>query len=430
MADNKLANKEVKLPDQILDPSDPGDDTGARFRYQYCYAALLAIQIISEDCDIAEVICENHEDVLLKRSSGRFIAVQVKTRRFDQPPFKATDNAITKSLKRFVQLNAAFPEQFELFEFVTNFQFWESSENDSNICWLLENLKNRGGVKGLRKTAPVRAWVQSLSSETGEDLNLVVNTLLNTNLVAREDTLKALSSDLQDAISVLHSFEHLPNKACIEAARGLVQKSTEASTLKMEGNILDLYEPGANLKEVISKHVLEGKKLTESKVQAVLNSSIQKVSNIEPTKYAGLLAPEEVPKDLGIMVKKLTAGDLEGQRIDQLKTSKKSLEHLYLQWVGRYGSHKATEMYENVMSHVQFECTEAQVEAAQKSVSYAPLMYSILSERLKTKRKNDSEQIHRCSELHLMGAAAILTQECKAWWSDKFDVDGVRDEEA
>ncbi len=428
MSENEPTTKEVHLPDQSLDSSDTGDDTGSRFRYQYCYAALLAVKIISEDSDIVEVICENYDDILLKRSSGKFVAVQVKTRSPDQSPFKATDDAIIKSLKRFIQLNVIFPEQFEFFEIVTNFQFWKGSDNKSNICWLLESLKSRGKIKGLRKDNPVRMWVQSLADETRQDLNLVVFTLLNTNLVARKDSLRVLSSDIQGAVSKLPSFDNLPLKVCVEAARGLEQMSTEASTLKREGSVLDLYEPGINLEEKLSEHILEGKRLTASKVQGILDNSVQKATNIEPIKFAGLLAPEEIPEDLGIMVKKLIAGDLEGPRIDQLKTLRQGFYYMYFLWVGRYGATRANELYGDVMSQVKFECTEAQVEAAQDDTAYASDMYGILFEKLKTKRESGPERIYGCSEEHLMGAAAILTQECHAWWSNKFDVDGASDE--
>jgi hypothetical protein len=32
--------------------------------------------------------------------------------------------------------------------------------------------------------------------------------------------------------------------------------------------------------------------------------------------------------------------------------------------------------------------------------------------------------LYKCRPEHLMGAAGMLTQKCKTWWSGRFDVDG------
>src|SRR5260370_16130762 len=95
---------EGKSPIEVLGTSDVGDDVQRRFRYQAIYAAKLALGILIPETEIAEVYCEQHDDILLRMSSGSFRACQVKTREPGHGPFKSSESAIVESISRFVSL--------------------------------------------------------------------------------------------------------------------------------------------------------------------------------------------------------------------------------------------------------------------------------------------------------------------------------------
>src|SRR5882672_7831950 len=96
-------------PDTVLDKDDQGDDVALRFNYQHCYAAINAIRLITDESNIAEIICENHEDVLIKHPIGGLIGSQIKTRALHLPPFKSSDTQIKSALVKFCALDAKFP---------------------------------------------------------------------------------------------------------------------------------------------------------------------------------------------------------------------------------------------------------------------------------------------------------------------------------
>ena len=56
--------------ESTLDPSDPGDDTLRRYRYQATYAAILAVRMVQKESEIAEIFCEHHNDISLKLQFG------------------------------------------------------------------------------------------------------------------------------------------------------------------------------------------------------------------------------------------------------------------------------------------------------------------------------------------------------------------------
>lgn len=107
-------------PGDTLDTKDPGDDTQRRFRYQHAYAAIQCAKLLHPDCKHDTVYCENFEDILLRKKTGAFEGVQVKTRQFKGEPFKSSDAALKKSIARFAELEKKFPGKFEAYHFVSS----------------------------------------------------------------------------------------------------------------------------------------------------------------------------------------------------------------------------------------------------------------------------------------------------------------------
>jgi hypothetical protein len=164
-------------PDAVLDKNDPGDDVALRFNYQHCYAAINAISLVTDEPNFAEVICENHEDILIKPRVGKLIGSQIKTRLLVLPPFKASDAQIQSALVKFCRLDSKFPDSFGGFDFTTNHGFWSEAETSHNLPWMLSEIRERGGVKGLRSTNPLREFVEKLAKEAGLKPNEVAATL-------------------------------------------------------------------------------------------------------------------------------------------------------------------------------------------------------------------------------------------------------------
>jgi hypothetical protein len=49
-------------------------------------------------------------------------------------------------------------------------------------------------------------------------------------------------------------------------------------------------------------------------------------------------------------------------------------------------------------------------------------MYEILRQRLTSRISKISQSTFDATEEHLVGTAAILTEECRVWWSEVFDL--------
>jgi hypothetical protein len=411
-------------PDAVLDKSDPGDDVAARFDYQHCYAAISAIRLITNEADTAEIICENHEDFLIKKPTGKFIGTQIKTRLLTLAPLKAGDDQVKKALQKFCVLDRKFPGAFEGFDFTTNHFFWMDEESKNNLPWLLNTLRERGGIKNLRANNPLRQFVEDVTGDTGLSAAAVVSTLQKTTVRGHASDLAHIRGIVREALSECPGLKEFPYVAVIEISNEIVELARNASIKTLKGPITDLYAIGTNLGQIVDDQQLAGKRITKADVLAIIDKFKNGDKRYEDLDFRALITRMDVPADLVVAVRKLARGGVETARVTNIEDRVRSFEALFIEWSNKYGAEEATRRYETILAAVQFEAAEAQIDAEKHGEPYGSLMYATLAKRLMVRAKSDPDQFYKCRPEHLMGAAGILTERCKAWWSPPFAVAG------
>jgi hypothetical protein len=101
-------------------PSDRGDETQDRFRYQWAIGVVLLAEGVINACPSVAIWCEHHDDFLIELDSGKFRAVQVKTDSSENASWTITANAFVKSIGRFCKLEELYGSQIEQYEFCSN----------------------------------------------------------------------------------------------------------------------------------------------------------------------------------------------------------------------------------------------------------------------------------------------------------------------
>ncbi len=409
-------------PDAVLDKSDPGDDVAARFDYQHSYAAINAIRLITSEGKLDEIICENHEDYLLKNGAGKFIGTQIKTRKITLQPFKAGEPQVLNALGKFCLLDQKFPGCFEGFDFTTNHAFWENEQSLNNLPWLLDTLRQRGGVKGLRENNPLRKFVEGIAASTGLTLQDVTATLIRTSVRGHESEVAHIRSNVQEALCECPGIKDLSFATVVAIAKAVVQLARDASAKVLHGPITELFAPGTDLKKAIEDQLLAGKRICRADVLAVIDQFKGGRNPYQDIDVSKLITPGDAPSDLVVAFRKLAKGGVEAARVTNIEDRVRSFEALFMQWSRKYGAEEATVRYNNVLAAVQFEAAEAHASAEKGAEPYGSAMYGMLAERLLARARDDRDQLHGCRPEHLIGAAGVLTQQCKTWWSPQFNV--------
>lgn len=413
--------KDVPSPDLVLDKSDPGDDVAARFDYQHSYAAINAIRLISSEGNI-ELICENHEDYLIKTSTGNFIGTQIKTRKIMLSPFKAGEAQVTNALSKFCLLDQKFSGCFEAFDLTTNHAFWENEQSPSNLPWLLTTLRQRGGIKGLRENNPLRQFVEGIASRTGLTPKDVAATLIRTTVRGHESDITHIRGSVQEALCECPGIKDLPYATVAAIARAVVQLARDASAKALRGPITELFAPGTDLKKAVDDQLLAGKRICKADVLAVIDQFKGGTKPYQDIDISTLITPADAPSDLVVAFRKLAKGGVEAARVTNIEDRVRSFEALFIEWSRKYGADEAIKRYNNVLAAVQFEAAEAHASAEKGAEPYGSVMYGALAERLMARARDDRDQLHGCRPEHLIGAAGVLTQQCKTWWSPQFNV--------
>ena len=105
------------------------------------------------------------------------------------------------------------------------------------------------------------------------------------------------------------------------------------------------------------------------------------------------------------------------------KDNKYAAEKHYISWIHKHGEDKAKKQYEQVKLIVQNECQGAYDETKNTTEEFGTEMLKDVRKRLKGRITNDRNSFFGCKEEHLLGMSAILTEDCKIWWSEKFDIE-------
>lgn len=101
-------------------PSDRGDETQERFRYQWAIGVWLLAQSLTGKRAIRALWCEHHEDYLLELPTGRYVAAQVKTDSRENAHWRWSDSALVDSITRFCTFEKMHGAVIDSYEFISN----------------------------------------------------------------------------------------------------------------------------------------------------------------------------------------------------------------------------------------------------------------------------------------------------------------------
>lgn len=172
----KIKNLPLGLPDQVAGlptaPTDRGDETQERYRYQWAIGACLLAEGLSGNRDMQALWCEHHDDYLVELADGRYIAVQVKTDGSENAMWRLAAPALIDSISRFCVLEQQHGALIEAYEFMSNAGFYvpgASATSEDTVARsparLLDSCKDVLTPSEVRE--PYLSAFRTLSAKTG-----------------------------------------------------------------------------------------------------------------------------------------------------------------------------------------------------------------------------------------------------------------------
>lgn len=399
---------------------DPGDETERNFRYQHQYGVVLLAAVRRGALNYVALYCEHHEDFLAERPDGLFDAYQIKTSRPENGAWTLTSLALTKSIGRFVDLMAAFPDQIGKFVFVSNSDVdsvTPASTDDKRRgrCpgLMLDHVKSCSGADSVQP--PFRATFDALAAELGADKGRLFDVLRRLETVkgpSREDFDATLA---QEHVGGLRECAHLPPGPLRGLCNELVARFHRAASLYVvdPNRHLAGFSAGTSDDPVIS-----AKRIVCADVDLIPHTKAEDAFRYQgpPTIKVGQLRPKHV------LEKKLTRGGVDGL-IDYMKAREQAAEYLFLEEQAKDPVAAARQLRQ-VEEAVHGECLESFMARQTSGSSFGQAMFNDVSTRLRGLETRRKDLLGGAPYELLMGTAALLTSDCRVWWSDRFQIDG------
>lgn len=402
--------------DQVLSHTDPGDDMQRRLRYQAGCGALYCLDLLGSE-EISELFCEHHEDFLIKRKAGDYIGVQVKTRLPGAGPFKTSDEPVRNAFERFVGLEIEFPNCFARFLLVANCDFYAVGSEETNLSYVLEQLRARPShsFKGAMKTL-----IASLRSAHGCKKEVVLKVLSKVYLEGTvpkfEDMVSAVTSKIGKLRPDIQDYRSL--EAC---ATTLIERVLQASALPCDQPLRTHFLFASSPNGAKAQATIQQKRIDQAFVVELFAISVQTLL-VAPTN--GNVIELHTPAGTHRLEKKMAAGGISAPSVILAKDHQASAEFVLQQWIGRYGPEAAKQRRDHIDLAVRTRCTEAQDITANPDKPYGASMLSATRAALK-ELAEDKEHVFGLKYEQLLGFVSLATQACRIWWSDPFPLDDV-----
>jgi Cap4-like dsDNA endonuclease family protein len=407
------SEKLTSTPDSVPPDEDVGADTQRRFRHQACYTAMLSLGLLDDDGPLEELYCEHHDDVILRLRSGSFKAVQLKTRMVGRTPFKAGDKEVIAALRKFTALEAKFPGNFEAYVLASNVGFWREQKNGNNLEHVLSEVR-AGVVRGRKPLAVKIAEIEPAISRS-----LVLVALVKVQLETTPG-LDDIESRLVGSLAQTSQCKGRRYDEMKAVSEGLRDRILAASSLA-EVSALPEYVAicSSSPQAVRSQNVIQTKSISKDVVIEVLNHELPSEMLLRTYQHVPI---DDLPTGMKKMELKLAAGGLTVSTIEHLKDLKFSTEGLLISWLYKYGRERAQQYYEHMRIVVHGECLAAQHSSHQVDRLYANKMLLDLRQKLAYRASARGDEIPEHRQEHLLGMAAILTEDCTVWWTAEFEL--------
>jgi hypothetical protein len=438
-----------QAPDTILNEADPGDDVQRRFGFQAAKAAMLSLSLLDPDAEVEEVYCEQHEDVLVKKRTSRFVGYQVKSKLDGSGPHKSTDDEIIRSMERFVEHECQFGQHFDKYVIGSNAGFWDEDKTTSSLPYVISAVADAKDGKWpkvaddyLKRVFPEpkkprkkkKAVAQTDGQPTGDaDPQAKFERLhkeWEQNIGHGRSVLRKLGveklPDLRDMraalIEMLPKFEEIGDRLFSEVstiADGLVAEMLRAARLEVKSP-RERYLAVFNDAEAIeTSEVIKAKRTTRVRLIEILRASVP----VQPTLCTNSpVSVGDLPTGIGVLDLKMDRGGISIQNIDLAKDLKASTEKLLLDWLHQYGRATADARYQHLRTLVRSVSQEAFDQATCDNAPFGLAMLNLVRERLTARYQDEKSSLFGCYYEHLMGMVAILTEDCTLWWTPPFDI--------
>lgn len=385
-------------------PEDAGAVTHARYRYQWEVGARTCIASLTEE-SIAGLLCEWHEDHVVAFGDGAAELVSVKHREASQGPWTlrglCVDGGVAHLYQRWIGLSRI--PRCRVFTSGGLNSDDQDSRAFADACHSRDEREIRPFARQIQRhlgaadAEDVVAFCQVLSIEAAQPGRPFIE-----------------ATNIQDlllpALRAMHVTATDPRRV-YEAIVGLVERASRDREDRVSlGSVADVHRLD---KDVARAALLASRFVTRSQVRAAV---------LEAIRPGGIrLAPSEpIPTRTNLQVK-LERGGVGPTSIRSAQRTRALWAEVEARFRGDYPG--ADVEIEDLRTRVleAVSAVEDDVLGDTHPTPYGPTLLSRVRSALRIEAIAPAA-VFPIEDLHLLGLAFQLTDECQVWWSEEFDL--------
>lgn len=389
-------------------PADEGAETQSRFRYQHECTARSCIPLLAQGTDVVAVVCEEHEDFIVLYEGAAPELVSVKHREPSQGPWTFTTLCSDGGIQHL-------------------FDRWQGTGGQA-ACRLMTNAGLSPGADGAgafanachsQDTEALKPWISKLCVRLGlsnknADVGEFAERLsIESGLPAREHI---AASNLRDlVVPAIEALGLASSSAQLCYARLLEMiASANRDAVGDPVNLLDYAgDPRRFDPSTAASRRLRRREINRDRIKEILAPDTPRGVQLTPEN------PSTPPPSPSRLQQKLAQGGLGPTSID-------TAVRLRASWYAIESANRASvpggdPALEDLRLRVQ-ELVAACEARADRSNSYGEAMYLDMRESVTTSALDNSVPFALDDKL-LQGLVFQLTDECRVWWSEVFELD-------
>ncbi|MBY5645559.1 dsDNA nuclease domain-containing protein [Rhizobium leguminosarum] len=407
-------------PTTLFDVSDPGDATQQNFRYQHLYGVILLVAAARGTLAYSNIYCEHFEDFLCEKTDGMFDGYQVKTQRPENGAWRTTDDALIKSLGRFVDLHGRLGAKAGTFFFVSNTEcdnVTSESKDEAKRgrcpALLLRHIRSSSDANAIQP--PFKKAFDALRAECGCAAEQLFATLQRVEIILGPGKREIEAAVSNEHLACLAGFDTLAAAALNTHRDDIAAIVHRASSLQITDAVRHVagtvFRQGTDVR-------VSAKRLSPTQILQPPNTQNGRPAHLFPG--LPVLGLGSMPQGT-VLEQKLKHGGLE-EEIDYMRMRERAAEYSIMEDIVRRPE-RYPALQTQIENVVLGACSEAHLRHRSDTSVFGPAMLVAVQDALKAAAKDRADQIGHHNYECLVGVAGLFTSECRVWWSPRFQID-------
>ncbi|ACB77747.1 DUF4297 domain-containing protein [Opitutus terrae] len=401
-------------PIAALNDSDPGDETAKKYRYQYAYGVILWAACHRREKDYVALWCEQHEDFLGQVTEKLFDAYQIKT--LKSGVWQWNHDELVKTVKRFVALDTEFPGQIREFFFVSNAPCSDSEATDRIHLSPLPVLRVLTNQPYGPYPECCERCLTDLATRAGCERGAVAAVLCRMMLSVGPPEPSFEAEIQQNHLPHVEGCRDLAPRQLADLLGALITRISRASSKASQ-------DPARHYAIVNSRFQAEPQLLDKRVDVAGLRGYVDELQlpRFEYLSRFNTLKLQPTRQEVSILKQKMSGAGLadyfEGLQRQTISTERRLIE------IQARDPEQGAKIVAQLESTVLRVCNDAHLKHTNDQQEFGIPMLRDVTTELKAIAETKSDDVYREPYDALVGMAGLLAEDCKVWWSKKFELE-------